>query len=83
LQAYRVFHTPSQSLLRQIAREYPDVRLVVPGDSLCRGERCIGEIGGEPLYRDHIHLRRNLSQHTKAILASRIGLDDLFSPPKN
>jgi peptidoglycan/LPS O-acetylase OafA/YrhL len=60
--------------LSKIAAGRDDVRMVVPGEHLCTGEWCQTYLGGEFLYRDASHIRRNLSDQTKRDYADLIGL---------
>jgi peptidoglycan/LPS O-acetylase OafA/YrhL len=48
------------------------------GERMCPGKWCVAELGGEPLYRDASHIRRNLPEETKWRLGEMIGLDEIF-----
>lgn len=65
------------SLFQSIAVKSPHrVSAISVKQGLCGDGRCLVEINGEMIYRDSIHLRRNLTQKTKVELAHRIGLPD-------
>jgi hypothetical protein len=50
----------TNEVLRSVAAGHPDVLAVFPTDQMCRPD-CITSIGGEFLFRDSNHLRRNMS----------------------
>jgi peptidoglycan/LPS O-acetylase OafA/YrhL len=63
------------SIFNSIAKEHPGkVRAVSVEKGFCASGRCLVEINGEMIYRDSIHIRRNLTQETKLELAERIDL---------
>lgn len=62
-------------VFERVAQASPDVDILVPRRALC-DEYCRTELNGEFIYRDHNHLRRNLSESTKAEFARMIGLTD-------
>lgn len=59
---------------RQLQAEFPFVEVVTPRDAMCTNGACETRLGGEFLYRDPSHLRRNLSKKTLSELASQVGL---------
>lgn len=65
-------------IFSKIADDDKSVKILKTGDVLCASEICLNNINGEFLYRDGDHIRRNLSPETRKILASKIGLTDLF-----
>jgi hypothetical protein len=71
----------ASKVLFEVASRHNDVSVIDMGNRMCRGERCIANIDGEPLYRDASHLRRNLSDHAKQKLGEIIGVDEIFTQP--
>ncbi|MCC7042319.1 MAG: hypothetical protein IT183_00510 [Acidobacteria bacterium] len=67
-------HRPLYDRFTRIAAARRDTFVVLPGDRLCSNGTCLTQIGGEPLYRDDNHIRRNLSGPAKREYAERIGL---------
>jgi peptidoglycan/LPS O-acetylase OafA/YrhL len=78
---YLEVQAESLRVFRRVAEKRPAVRLIVPGDGLCAEETCITSLGGDELYRDIVHIRRNLRSDTNRALAQRIGLDSIFAGP--
>ena len=50
----------TNAVLRSVAVRHPGMLAVFPTDEMCRPD-CITSIGGEFLFRDSSHLRRNMS----------------------
>jgi peptidoglycan/LPS O-acetylase OafA/YrhL len=50
----------TNEVLRSVAANHPDVLTFFPTDKMCQPD-CITSIGGEFLFRDSSHLRRNIS----------------------
>jgi hypothetical protein len=65
-------------IFQRLAAKHSDVSVVVPGDGLCKADKCITELNGEFLYRDAHHFRRNLNQVTNVELSSVTKLDQVF-----
>jgi hypothetical protein len=78
----RMYQGPTLDLIKRVLVRFPNVRFIDPGEHLCRGEFCITELNGEPLYRDGGHLRRNLTPETARQLGAIAGLGDIFSLPQ-
>jgi hypothetical protein len=67
----------TNAILRSVAARHPDVLVFVSTDKMCMRD-CITTIGGEFLFRDSSHLRRNLSVEATAQLADLLRLPDLL-----
>jgi hypothetical protein len=67
----------TNEILMAVAARHPEVRAVFPTDWMCRPD-CITSIGGEFLFRDSSHLRRNLSAAAAEKLVTLLGLSDLL-----
>jgi peptidoglycan/LPS O-acetylase OafA/YrhL len=76
---YQTLQRGTIDVFRKLANSLPQIELIVPGDTLCKLERCIDTIDGEFIYRDSAHLRRNLSAHVTESLATTLGLAGIFS----
>ncbi|MBW7974507.1 acyltransferase [Bradyrhizobium sp. BR 10289] len=77
----REFEPQSESLqiFKDVANSFSGaVELTIPGERLCSRSRCITSIGGEFIYRDQAHFRRNLHPETRRALSEHIGLSRLF-----
>lgn len=55
-----------------------NVKVIVPGQQLCRNGTCLTHMHGEFLYRDKGHLRRNLPASVKDQLAEQLEIESLF-----
>ena len=53
-----------------------DTYAILPAKAACTDMKCIVSLNGQFLYRDHHHLRRNLSSETRQAYASLIGLTE-------
>jgi peptidoglycan/LPS O-acetylase OafA/YrhL len=62
-------------LIAEVA-ESTGASALLPGDNMCASGTCIFTLGGQFLYRDSGHFRRNLDRQTLADLAKVIGLTD-------
>jgi peptidoglycan/LPS O-acetylase OafA/YrhL len=71
---FRTYQGKMYADLQRLAEGRADVAVVLPGDHLCTGTWCKTYLDGEFLYRDHSHIRRNLSEKTKQDYAELIGL---------
>jgi len=67
----------TNEVLRSVAAAHPDVLAFFPTDEMCRPD-CITSIGGEFLFRDSSHLRRNISPEGVEKLVALLGLPDLL-----
>ena len=67
----------TNAVLRSVAAGHPDVSAVFPTDEMCRPD-CITSIGGEFLFRDSSHLRRNMSVDGVDKFATLLRLPDLL-----
>jgi peptidoglycan/LPS O-acetylase OafA/YrhL len=67
----------TNEILRSVAASHPDVLAFFPTDRMCRPD-CVTSIGGEFLFRDSNHLRRNLSGDALEKFAALVGLPDLL-----
>jgi peptidoglycan/LPS O-acetylase OafA/YrhL len=54
------------------------VTVILPGEALCKGEKCATKLDGEFLYRDIDHIRRNLPDRVKGDLVKLFGMDAAF-----
>jgi peptidoglycan/LPS O-acetylase OafA/YrhL len=72
------FQSESVAVFLRVAESHPEATLIIPGKGLCPSARCIDTVNGEAIYRDVVHLRRNLSEATNRELAHLIGLDRVF-----
>jgi peptidoglycan/LPS O-acetylase OafA/YrhL len=74
----RVSLVPDE-VLRTVAAKWPNVHFMSLGERMCRaGGICIVSLGGEALYRDVSHFRRNLTDHTAMRLSNILGLPGIF-----
>ncbi|MFU0504106.1 acyltransferase family protein [Pseudaminobacter sp. NGMCC 1.201702] len=78
-QEFRRYQGKMYADLSEIAKRRDDVEVVLPGDHLCTGDWCQSSLGGEFLYRDASHIRRNLSEATKRDYADLIGLTEVLT----
>jgi hypothetical protein len=67
----------TNQVLMSVAARHPDVLTFFPTDKMCEPD-CITSIGGEFLFRDSSHLRRNLSADTLEKLVTLLDLPDLL-----
>ncbi|MEA2988728.1 MAG: hypothetical protein QOG83_1439 [Alphaproteobacteria bacterium] len=67
----------TNDILRAVAASRPDVLAFFPTDRMCEPD-CITSIGGEFLFRDSNHLRRNLSVAVIDELVTLVGLPELL-----
>ena len=67
----------TNAVLRSVAAGHPDVVAVFPTDQMCRPD-CITSIGGEFLFRDSSHLRRNISREGVEKFVTLLRLPDLL-----
>jgi hypothetical protein len=72
------FQSESVAVFLRVADRHPEVKLIIPAKGLCPSARCIDTVNGEAIYRDVVHMRRNLSEATNRELAHLIGLDRIF-----
>ncbi len=67
----------TNEVLSSIVASHPDVLAFFPTDKMCRPD-CITFIGGEFLFRDSSHLRRNISPDGVEKLVTFLDLPDLL-----
>ncbi|MBT9234964.1 acyltransferase family protein [Pseudomonas inefficax] len=67
-------HEPYNRVLRQLALDWK-AKVLLPSQMMCTRDSCGTFFGGEFIYRDSNHLRRNLKPETNAVLANVIGLN--------
>jgi hypothetical protein len=70
---YEQFQKPTHDLLRRQSQK-SGFTLISPADKLCDVSGCMTIIGGEFIYRDEAHLRRNLKHETLAELDEFLNL---------
>jgi peptidoglycan/LPS O-acetylase OafA/YrhL len=73
----QVFGPIDNALAKMAGRE--GITFVRPSDKMCNASNCLTHINGEFLFRDGIHLRRNLSPATDMQLAKILGFDRIFA----
>jgi peptidoglycan/LPS O-acetylase OafA/YrhL len=74
---YDIHQRSARSVLERICQS-GRCSVVYPELGMCRDGRCVTVIGGEFLYRDSGHVRRNLSDQTQVELAKKFGLTALM-----
>ena len=62
--------TETLAMLKEVVARHPAARIVDPVDFLCDAARCRKFVADELIYRDAVHLRRNLRPETIAALAA-------------
>ncbi len=67
----------TNEVLTSVAASHPDVFAFFPTDKMCKPD-CITSIGGQFLFRDGNHLRRNLSADVVGKFATLLGLPDVL-----
>lgn len=67
----------TNEVLKLVAAGHPDVVAFFPTDKMCRPD-CITSIGGEFLYRDGNHLRRNISAEGVEKFVTLLGLPEIL-----
>jgi hypothetical protein len=67
----------TNEILRSVAAGHQNVLAFFPTDQMCRPD-CITSVGGEFLFRDSSHLRRNISAEGVEQLVTLLGLPDLL-----
>ena len=75
----RKWHFHSEAVLGTVSLKFANTRFVSLVDEMCDAEFCELQIEGEILYRDSNHLRQNLSENAKSILANKLLIDTFFS----
>jgi hypothetical protein len=65
---------PTDAMLIEVAKSFPNAAAVIPTEKMCRSDGCELSLDGEFLYRDQGHIRRNLNLQTKKDFADKIGL---------
>jgi len=70
---------PAHDVLRSEAVSHPaNVTVYSPEDYLCEAEQCLTTLGGEVLYRDGAHLRRDLNETILNLLVDKMHLSDML-----
>jgi hypothetical protein len=69
------FHRPTETILANLASDKNRVYYIKVQEMLCGDRGCPLTIGGEVIYADSNHLRRDLSLSTMESLISRLNLD--------
>lgn len=64
--------------LRSLHNSRNGLEVAILADHLCDEAKCLADLGGEFLYRDADHLRRNLSPETAQQFALRLGLETIL-----
>jgi hypothetical protein len=67
----------TNEILQSVAAGHPDVFAFFPTDKMCQPD-CVTSIGGEFLFRDSSHLRRNISVDGVEKFATLLGLSDFL-----
>ena len=67
----------TNEILKSVAASHRDVFAFFPTDTMCNPD-CITSVGGEFLFRDSSHLRRNLSADAVETFVALLGLPDLL-----
>jgi peptidoglycan/LPS O-acetylase OafA/YrhL len=75
-----VNQSTTHALIKQVVAQHPSAAVVDPMDFLCDTTRCRKFVSGEMIYRDAVHLRRNLRTSTVSILANGLRLDQALDP---
>jgi hypothetical protein len=65
---------PTDAMIRALPTEIPNVSVSIPHDHLCGLEGCTTVVNNEFIYRDAVHLRRNLTAETKIQLSNLLHL---------
>jgi peptidoglycan/LPS O-acetylase OafA/YrhL len=69
----------THALIKQLVRQHSSAAVVDPMDFLCETVRCRKFVGGEMIYRDAVHLRRNLKPSTIVDLAEGFRLEQALA----
>lgn len=62
-----------ENLVRKVARDYPQVRIVNPMDFFCDDSFCHLAKDGVLLYQDRSHLNANGSKYVAPLIMEKIG----------
>ncbi|MCR9149234.1 MAG: acyltransferase [Rhodobacteraceae bacterium] len=76
-------HGPTRNILASVGSSNDNVRFHDVDDLWCTEASCPTTLNGEFLYRDSHHIRRNLSDETKAELSGLLRLRDIFIPDRS
>jgi peptidoglycan/LPS O-acetylase OafA/YrhL len=68
----------TNEILRSLADGFPNVHTLILSDRMCAGAGCITTVGGELIYRDSDHLRRNLPPETQRELIELLNLGEII-----
>ena len=73
-----IHQRPSHQVLEAVGPSFPNTTVISPEDRLCRDDRCATALDGEFIYRDGLHLRRNLSDRTLDVINDVMGFSALM-----
>jgi hypothetical protein len=73
--------TETHALLKRLVGLHPEAAIVDPMDFLCDAKSCSKFIAGELIYRDAVHLRRNLGPDMISTLADGLHLEPVLRGP--
>jgi len=73
--------TETHALLKELVSRHAGAAMVDPMDFLCDARRCSKFIAGELIYRDSVHVRRNLSTAAISALADGFRLERVLEGP--
>jgi peptidoglycan/LPS O-acetylase OafA/YrhL len=73
----------THAMLKELVARYPEAGFVDPMEFLCNQTRCQTFINDEFIYRDSVHLRRNLRPTTVSDLAAGLKLQDVLTRGKD
>ena len=73
------FETSAHAALKEVAAAHAHATVIDPLDFLCDDVRCRTYVAGEFIYRDAVHLRRNLRPETISALAELFQFRPFFA----
>jgi peptidoglycan/LPS O-acetylase OafA/YrhL len=74
------FQQPMHEMLRAVAAAHPGVVFYNGAERLCDADRCALYAAGSFIYRDSVHLRRNLPDDAVRALVAQLDLSALLRP---
>ncbi|MFY9953677.1 acyltransferase family protein [Bradyrhizobium sp.] len=74
--------TETHAILKRLVALRPGAAIVDPMDFLCDATRCNKFVAGELIYRDAVHLRRNLSPAAISAMAEGLRLEKVLGKPQ-
>jgi len=72
------WHDSSDTLIKDIAKEFENVTAIIPTEFLCQGQHCQTYLNDELIYRDDNHIRSNLKEITADELAEKLSITHFF-----